>query len=220
MALIPVDSILICNKTTAEAYVQFQKWPPEVFCKKGILKKLQISKKTPLLESLLNKVAGLQVCNFTKKRLHHRCHPVKFVKYLRIPILKNICERLLLQFLSHGSEFITYVMDLSTKNKVQRRGFIFLQKQKIKTVGNRKKIFFSQFISENPNFSYLCFFRKSSMFCRNIPLKFFQGLQVFKSFIRKQKSTRNLQRQEDINVVVIIALSSTKPCLSFLKFNF
>ena len=39
--------------------------------------------------------------------------------------------------------FIIYVIDLSTKNKMQRGGFIFLQKSEIKTVGNiKKKIFF------------------------------------------------------------------------------
>ena len=31
-----------------------------------------------------------------KKRLQHRCFPVKFAKFLRTPILKRICERLLL----------------------------------------------------------------------------------------------------------------------------
>ena len=42
---------------------------------------------------------------------------------------------------------------------MQRRGFIFLQKSKIKTVKNKTKQQqqqkFSYFISENPNFSYL-----------------------------------------------------------------
>ena len=51
---------------------------------------------TPVLESLFNKAGGLQVCNFIKKRLQHRCFPVIIAKFLRIPILKNICERLLL----------------------------------------------------------------------------------------------------------------------------
>ena len=31
-----------------------------------------------------------QTCNFIKKRLQHRCFPVKFEKLLRTPILKNI----------------------------------------------------------------------------------------------------------------------------------
>ena len=48
--------------------------------------------------------------------------------------------------------FIIYVIDLSTKNKMQRRGFIFLQKSKIKTFGNRKKKF------------QLIHFRKSLLF--------------------------------------------------------
>ena len=50
---------------------------------------------------------SLQVCNFIKKRLQHKRFPVKFVKYLRTPILKNICERLLL----HQS-YQTSVMEL------------------------------------------------------------------------------------------------------------
>ena len=49
-----------------------------------------------MLESLLKKVAGLQVCNFIKKRLQHRYFPVKIAKFLRTITLKNICERLLL----------------------------------------------------------------------------------------------------------------------------
>ena len=52
--------------------------------------------KTPVLESPFYKVASLQVCNVIKKRLLHRCFPVKFEKFLRTPILKNICEQLLL----------------------------------------------------------------------------------------------------------------------------
>ena len=43
---------------------------------------------------------GIQVRNFIKKRFHHRCFPVKFVTFLRPPILKNICERLLLKLFS------------------------------------------------------------------------------------------------------------------------
>ena len=38
---------------------------------------------------------GIQVSNFIKKRLHYSCFSVKFVKFLRTPILENICEQLL-----------------------------------------------------------------------------------------------------------------------------
>ena len=44
--------------------------------------------KKPILESLFNKVAGLQACIFIKKRLQHRCFPVNIAKSLRGPILK------------------------------------------------------------------------------------------------------------------------------------
>ena len=36
----------------------------------------------------------LQACNFIKKKLQHRCF---LAKYLRTPILRNICEQLLLK---------------------------------------------------------------------------------------------------------------------------
>ena len=41
-----------------------------------------------MLESLFNKLAGLQACNFIKKRLQHRRFPVNFVKfYSKVPSL-------------------------------------------------------------------------------------------------------------------------------------
>ena len=45
--------------------------------------------KNPALESAFNKVAGLE-------SLQHRCSAVNIVKFLRILILKSICERLFL----------------------------------------------------------------------------------------------------------------------------
>ena len=46
-------------------------------------------RETPVLESFFDKVAGLQVCNFIKKRLQQSYFPAKFVKFLKAPILKN-----------------------------------------------------------------------------------------------------------------------------------
>ena len=60
------------------------------------LKFRNIHKKTPVLESLFNKVVGREACNFIKKRLQHRCFPMNIAKFLRTPILKNIYKRLLL----------------------------------------------------------------------------------------------------------------------------
>ena len=42
------------------------------------------------LEFIFNKNTGLQVCNFIKKKLQHRCSPVNIKKFLRTPILKSI----------------------------------------------------------------------------------------------------------------------------------
>ena len=80
-----------------------QKQALEMFCKKnGILKNLANFTGKHLWEhetrnykeSLFNKVAANQFCNFTKFRLQHRCFPVKFVKFLRAPILQNICQQI------------------------------------------------------------------------------------------------------------------------------
>ena len=67
-----------------------RKQPPEGFCKKGVLKKIhKIHQKTPVLESLFNRVLGLRPATLSKKRLQHRCSHVNFVKFLRAPFLQN-----------------------------------------------------------------------------------------------------------------------------------
>ena len=43
-----------------------------------------------------NKVARLRSATLLKKRLWHRCFPMNFVKFLRIPFLQKTSERLLL----------------------------------------------------------------------------------------------------------------------------
>ena len=70
-----------------------------MFFKIGFLKNFAVfTGKTPVWE-LFNKV-------FNKMQLLHRCFPVNIAKLLRTPILKNICERLLLWFCSiHDSSF-------------------------------------------------------------------------------------------------------------------
>ena len=64
--------------------------------KEVVLKNFGNFTRKHLCWSLFNKVAVLQAFNFIKKRLQHRCFPMKFRKSLRTPILKNIYERLLL----------------------------------------------------------------------------------------------------------------------------
>ena len=55
---------------------------------KMFLKFRNIHRKTPVLESLFNKVAGLKAYNFIKKNFYHSCcFPVNTAKFLRTPIL-------------------------------------------------------------------------------------------------------------------------------------
>ena len=49
-------------------------------------------------ESLFNKVAGPQACNFIKMRLQYSCFPVKFAKFLRTPSFTEHLQWLLLWF--------------------------------------------------------------------------------------------------------------------------
>ena len=60
----------------------------EVFYKKDVLKNFAKFREKHLCQSLFfNKVAGLRSATLLKKRLWHRCFPVKFAKFLRTPFL-------------------------------------------------------------------------------------------------------------------------------------
>ena len=53
-----------------------------MFFKRGVLKNFcKFHRRTSVLESLFNKC--LVTCNFIKKKLQHRCFPMKFAKFLR-----------------------------------------------------------------------------------------------------------------------------------------
>ena len=59
-----------------------------MFLKIDVLKKIsEVERKTPVLESLFNKVAGLKF--FIIKILQHRCFPVHIAKFLRTAFLQN-----------------------------------------------------------------------------------------------------------------------------------
>ena len=71
---------------------------PEVFYKKSCSKNFcNIHRKTPVVDSLFNKVTGLKACNWIKKRLQLRYFPVNieilkktyFEEYLRILLLRD-----------------------------------------------------------------------------------------------------------------------------------
>ena len=74
----------------------------------------KIQKKIPVSEFLFWWRCRLEVCNFIKNRLQHRCFPVKFAKFSTTPILKNTYRRLLpknkqLQVLIHSLSKMLYM---------------------------------------------------------------------------------------------------------------
>ena len=71
--------------------------PRRCSMKKAVLKNFATLTENYLCRSLFfNKVEALRPITLLKKRLHHRYFPVNITKFLRTPILKNICEKLLL----------------------------------------------------------------------------------------------------------------------------
>ena len=88
-------------KTRNMKNVNFVPKEEEVFCKKTVLKNLLIFTEKHLEWSLFfNKNAGLQGCNFIKKRLQHWRFLANIAKFLRALILKHICGQLLLRVFS------------------------------------------------------------------------------------------------------------------------
>ena len=70
---------------------------PRCFVRKGVLRNFAKFTSKHLYQSLFsNKVAGLRPATLFKKRLWHRCFPVNFAKFLRIPFSQNTSGRLLL----------------------------------------------------------------------------------------------------------------------------
>ena len=65
--------------------------------RKGVLKNFGSSTGKQLCWSLFLWSCRPPAWKFFKKRLEHKCFPVKFATLLRTPILKNICKRLLLE---------------------------------------------------------------------------------------------------------------------------
>ena len=75
------------NPQITAAVHYFQRKPPEVFYKKSCA--LKVRKYQTKIK---------RACNFITNKLQRRCFLVKFAKFLRIPILKNIGKQLLLYF--------------------------------------------------------------------------------------------------------------------------
>ena len=93
------------------------------------LNTLQYSQKKLVLESLLNKVAGMKACSFIKKTLQHSCFPGNMANFLKVPILKNIIDHCSWNKCSCLCSECMWNVFLSTLNTVLR---LFLFYQEIK----------------------------------------------------------------------------------------
>ena len=76
--------------------VNFKSSCLQMFFKIDVLK--NVHRKRHVQELLFNIVSGLEDSNFMKKRFQHKYFLVNIAKFLRTPILKSICEWLLLYF--------------------------------------------------------------------------------------------------------------------------
>ena len=78
----------------------------------------------------LKNVAGLKACNLLKKIPQHRCFPLNIAKFLRLPILENICEGLLFYCfngsLLHGPKGSRSSFDDSVRLQGSSHGSSFL----------------------------------------------------------------------------------------------
>ena len=81
----------------------------EVFCINGFLRNFAKLTGKHLCQSLFfNKVAGLRPATLLKKRLWHRCFPVNFAKFLRIPFLTEYIWWLLLKIVETACVCIVF----------------------------------------------------------------------------------------------------------------
>ena len=67
----------------------------EVLYKEGVLKIFAVFTGKHLWNLFLLKKR--LASNVIEKTIHYSCFPLKFTKFLKIPILKNVCKRLLLE---------------------------------------------------------------------------------------------------------------------------
>ena len=81
--IVPINAV-IANANKKWNKTKSRSSRSQMFCKIGVLKNF-----APVLESIIDKVAGLKACNFIKKRLQYRCLTVKFAKFYRTPFLQN-----------------------------------------------------------------------------------------------------------------------------------
>ena len=78
---------------------------PQMFLKVGVLKNFANFTGKHLW--------GPQACNFIKKRLQHRCFPVKLAKFLRTPFLKNTSGGCFCTYCTHMTSHAIWVHEIT-----------------------------------------------------------------------------------------------------------
>ena len=90
-----------------------------MFYKKIVLKNFVILTGKYLYWSLFwTKLQAWRPATFLKNRHQHRCFPVNTAKFLRTPILKKTCERLLLEYFEKVKHFLVTNWLLEMKNQL------------------------------------------------------------------------------------------------------
>ena len=93
-----------------------------------------IHKKTLVLESLFNEVAGLNACNFIKKRLQHKFFPVNIAKFFRTAILvEHLCWLLMYMSSVYTSSYFRNLF-VSTAFELLRKISLLMNSQFFKTL--------------------------------------------------------------------------------------
>ena len=122
-----------------------------MFYTTAVLKNLAIFTGKALCSSIfLSENAGLQSCNFIKKRLQHRCFPVNIAQFLRASLLKNICETLF-------ERFPTWINNITSN--IWREEDIFSKQNKIILKQDEKTCLFMMLL-------IISFFSTSSIHAR------------------------------------------------------
>ena len=88
------DNKLECTTNPLSAHRNARRSHRRCSVKNGVLRNFAIFTGKHLCWRLF--LIKLQKRKVIKKKLQHRCFPVNIAKFLTTPILKNICERLLL----------------------------------------------------------------------------------------------------------------------------
>ena len=109
----------ILKLVTLNAVTDLQKQPPEVFYKKDVLKKFANFTGKHLSWSLfLIKLQAFSPAASLKRDSKHRYFLVKFAKLLRTPILKDICELVLLDLEKKRWMILEIVEEVSNRRRI------------------------------------------------------------------------------------------------------